>query len=274
MFAVVTHTWFVTIHPFNDGNGRTARLLMNLLLMRYGYPIAIISKEDRLRYYDALETSQSSDLSGMIGLVAECVHESLEEYERAIVQRATDSEWVRSIAARMTDRERIRKNNEYEVWRSAMDLMKSYFRQTTELLDESMPDGRVFFKDFGQLEFEKYYSLTQGSSVKQTWFFRVDFLLGKQTIRYLFFFGIASYTIKGLCDVSVYVAREERPYWYEKLEILHNSSVSVPSLFELGYSLRDESFIARYSNNVIERQTTEQICRRFIEEVVQKHFEP
>lgn len=270
LFAVVAHTWFVSIHPFTDGNGRTARLLMNLMLMRYGYPIAIISREDRLRYYDALETSQTSDLSGMIGLVSECIHESLEEYERAMAQQVVDTEWAKSIVTRLTDKERIRKNNEYEVWRSAMDLMKSYFRQTTEFLDSGMPSGRVFFKDFGQLEFEKYYNLSQGESVKRTWFFRVDFLLGGQTVRYLFFFGLASHWMRGQCDVTVYVAREERPYWYERLEILDPNSV--PELIEIGYSLRDESFIARYKGHILRKETTEQICRQFIEDVTKKHF--
>ena len=64
--AAIAHTWFVQIHPFVDGNGRVARLLMNLILVRYGFPIAIIAKEDRLRYYDALEESQTSDLSSLL----------------------------------------------------------------------------------------------------------------------------------------------------------------------------------------------------------------
>ena len=54
LVAAAAHTWFVTVHPFIDGNGRVARLLLNLMLIRHGYPIAIITKEDRLRYYDAL----------------------------------------------------------------------------------------------------------------------------------------------------------------------------------------------------------------------------
>lgn len=45
--AVAAHTWFVQIHPFIDENGRVARLLMNLLLMRYGYPIAIVTSRMR-----------------------------------------------------------------------------------------------------------------------------------------------------------------------------------------------------------------------------------
>lgn len=83
VLACIAHAWFVYIHPFVDGNGRTARLLMNLVLMRYGYPIAIINRDDRQRYYDALETSQGSDLTPFIQLVFESVDESLEEYLRA-----------------------------------------------------------------------------------------------------------------------------------------------------------------------------------------------
>jgi Fic family protein len=46
--AAHAHFWLVDIHPFVGGNGRVARLLMNLLLLRNGYPIAILRHEDRL----------------------------------------------------------------------------------------------------------------------------------------------------------------------------------------------------------------------------------
>lgn len=54
-FSVLKDHRFITIHPFKDGNRKTGRLLINLLLMRSGYHIAIIQKNDRAKYYNALD---------------------------------------------------------------------------------------------------------------------------------------------------------------------------------------------------------------------------
>lgn len=53
--AAKVHADFVSIHPFVDGNGRTSRLLMNLELMKAGYPPTVITVENRLAYYEALD---------------------------------------------------------------------------------------------------------------------------------------------------------------------------------------------------------------------------
>ena len=58
--AFEAHWRLVAIHPFADGNGRTARLLMNLILLRAGYPPVVIDPEQRPDYVDALETRRMS----------------------------------------------------------------------------------------------------------------------------------------------------------------------------------------------------------------------
>ena len=96
-FAAEAHYRLVTIHPFIDGNGRTARLLMNLLLLMRGYPPAIIRPRDRVAYLGALETAQlGGSRTAYENLVARAVSRSLDIYLDAAggsgaVERATPS---------------------------------------------------------------------------------------------------------------------------------------------------------------------------------------
>lgn len=78
--TAIFHHRFVWIHPFFDGNGRTARLLMNLLLMKEGYPPAVILKNDRKKYYDALNKANNGDYSKLLLLVLQAAERSLDIY--------------------------------------------------------------------------------------------------------------------------------------------------------------------------------------------------
>ena len=79
--AFEAHYRLVTIHPFSDGNGRTARLLMNLQLLRAGYPPVTIGPEERPRYLDALETRQlDGDSAAWDALMRERLHAALSFY--------------------------------------------------------------------------------------------------------------------------------------------------------------------------------------------------
>lgn len=85
--AALFHFKFVYIHPFADGNGRTARLLMNLILMGHGYPPAIVKAEEqqRLNYYETLEmASMRNEVQPFINLITTCVEEGLINYLKAI----------------------------------------------------------------------------------------------------------------------------------------------------------------------------------------------
>jgi Fic family protein len=79
ILATAFHYQFVRIHPFDDGNGRMARILMNLIIMQGGYPPAIIPTERKTEYLNALEhADKADDLDQFTELVAESVAASLE----------------------------------------------------------------------------------------------------------------------------------------------------------------------------------------------------
>lgn len=79
--AALLHGELVKIHPFTDGNGRTSRLLMNLVLMNSGYNPLIIKKEDRLKYYEALDKAHmTNDYTDFIKLVTKLEIEVLKKY--------------------------------------------------------------------------------------------------------------------------------------------------------------------------------------------------
>lgn len=74
------HERLVTIHPFIDGNGRTSRLIMNLILLQHGYTVAILKGdvENRLKYYNALEIAQTQNNKHVfIQLIAENVRDTM-----------------------------------------------------------------------------------------------------------------------------------------------------------------------------------------------------
>jgi Fic family protein len=83
--AAAFHHRFVQIHPFSEGNGRTARLLMNALLMKAGYPfIATVPKLDRQKYLKTLAEADSGDTSSFMNFIARCAEKALDLYLDAL----------------------------------------------------------------------------------------------------------------------------------------------------------------------------------------------
>ena len=137
--AAIAHHKLVHIHPFDDGNGRTARLVMNLLLMRSGYPLVIILKHDRKKYYDALERADKGDYAPFVRFVAQAVERSLAMYLKAIVPISKNNKAYQTLSivspktpysekylnflARMG---KIDAHKEGRVWVTTVDAIEEY----------------------------------------------------------------------------------------------------------------------------------------------------
>jgi Fic family protein len=103
--AVVVHAWLAMLHPFDDGNGRVARLLANYVLFRHGWPCLILrAGADRQQYYDALQQSDyGGDIAPLFSLFVEGLNRTLSEMAHP--------DFARSLLA--VDLER---QDAYETW--------------------------------------------------------------------------------------------------------------------------------------------------------------
>lgn len=78
LIAAEFHYKFISIHPFDDGNGRTARILMNFILMQFGFPPVIIKTQDKENYFAVLRLADAGNLEAFINYIAENLNVSLE----------------------------------------------------------------------------------------------------------------------------------------------------------------------------------------------------
>jgi len=137
--AVFVHYELVRIHPFIDGNGRVARLLTNLYLMKQGYPPIILKKTERRIYYKALNKADEGDLCLLANFIAKAVHESLMFYLSSFVTEerlvplaeiagySPYSQEYLSLRARQGKLDAVKIEN---VWYTSKRALKEYMKKT------------------------------------------------------------------------------------------------------------------------------------------------
>jgi Fic family protein len=107
--ATLFHHRFVWIHPFFDGNGRTVRLAMNLILLRSGYPPAIILRADRKKYYEALNQANTGNYKKLQLLMIQAIERTLNIYLGALPGSTYDYSSINNLI----EEERLPYGQEY-----------------------------------------------------------------------------------------------------------------------------------------------------------------
>lgn len=194
MRAIVLHAWLTHIHPFTDGNGRTARAVMNLELVRGGFPSVIIRRKDRLRYYEALA---ESDLGGNLELIAELIllraKDALQSLERAARHQGYDAAQAK-----------LRKAQERQVaiWNEAVKLLFTLVQEALDAALGGMGDVWTRWYD-AELSLEDYAALSRAQSSGNSWLFRIDVdVPGLPSRRFLAWTGYRSYELKDSHRIS------------------------------------------------------------------------
>jgi len=235
-FAATIHTKLVSVHPFIDGNGRTARLFMNCILLAHDLPMIIINYNDKSRYLDALQASNNGDLSPLVEFFLECLFvqfEKLTEFLESPVQvidfeQATDDKHddqqkgiqvdnplatAMKIKLAEIDRE---VNDKYLRWKNCFDEllaeMEGICRDFNKNKDYLSAGYYIRLKTYGNLDKERYHELDAKSKVSNCWYFMFEVIGPRTKEKYLLFFNHLSHAIKtrsNVYNVSLTLVRHD-----------------------------------------------------------------
>ena len=166
IIASAFHYCFVRIHPFDDGNGRMARLLMNMILIKHGYTVSIIPIQGRDQYINSLERAdKNEDLIEFIAYVAHCCEYALNLHLKAA--RGEDIEDVEDIDKEIAIFLKKSTSGTIEARKYAGQVLYPFFFYCKEKLEK-------FSKSFGEIKFGGT------SSVRKTDSQKADFCLEQE----------------------------------------------------------------------------------------------
>lgn len=274
LIAVGIHWKLTNIHPFKDGNGRVARLLLNFELWRHGYPIVIVREQDRDAYYSGLEAADSGDLVPFSEFVATSALRTARTYERALAEQKRAEKLLGGVVEALEKSAIETRLAYYETWRAKMEAVRTGFESAAIYLRQELR-GKidVTFEDFGMIGFDQFSSLLERKPTEQTWFFRVRLVdMVGNDIAFVFWFGWAtpfvSNFLKRPSMVSIHISERADGDWAKLF------GPGLPSLREIfedenetyTYSWVDQDAGAKPSTQA--DPTT--IAATFFEEIVSK----
>jgi Fic family protein len=190
MLAAWAHWAIARVHPFEDGNGRMARLWQDLILLRARLTVAIIRPQDRDKYLDALMKADEGDLNPLAQLLCQRVMSTLQVYLNA--QEANDnlSGWATELVGEASALESEKRRIAYERWRHAVEQLRDAFERCASLISRSADLSReVQVQGYELIDQSTWETLLAGGGAKKTWFFKTWFRRKRTIVWYYFFFG-------------------------------------------------------------------------------------
>ncbi|HYS54675.1 MAG TPA: Fic family protein [Thermoanaerobaculia bacterium] len=278
--ATVAHHELAAIHPFLDGNGRVARLLMNLVLLKRGYPIANIQREERPAYYDALSFADVGIYEPILDMVLRRSSQLFAEYERIRAETKRMADWADRWGTREAEVLMRREAREMELWSSRIRQIFLEFQKAAELLNDKLQEIAIEFHDYrNAIDFERYQKLLEDGRVEQSNAFSISFRQHRTGLEERFMFRYyrnfnkfpprrhvipleANYFDR---EISKYTRLSEVP-WGEKVRVR-----------EVYFNEQGE-FVQRYFNRDTKQEaerkgaTISEAVQQFFEDVLQNIF--
>ncbi len=288
-FATAIHTKFVFIHPFADGNGRTARLFMNALLWKCGLPGIIVNYYEKERYLVALESSNKGDLSPLLVFFSECLRSEIETFKSTridlihhnispqVEQPKYENVTVSLELKHLKDSVKRAKNRylesidfNFKEWEKTFSDFLICFEEMINIfnnLDDAKDIGlNISIRNYDMIDMDKYIELCQGKSVSQTWFFTFFIHNKEKTEKFLFFFVTTGHyylTIKNISKVGIVLFKDDG---FKFRKILHEP-ISITEV----YLIKDK-FIAANSHKDTKIYECQELVETILSDIVREYF--
>ncbi len=173
VIASIAHHEFVKIHPFKDGNGRTARILLNLILLKKGFPICNIRRDERPAYYEALSLADIGKYEPIIEIVTENCIVLFAEYIRFKDESNRIKEWAKRLGSKDNFQKLTKAKADFELWLNKVTQIKLEFKQFISAINENVVSYYFTFYEYPPLTFEKYQQLKEKGIVSGSNFFSI-----------------------------------------------------------------------------------------------------
>jgi hypothetical protein len=212
--ATIIHSWLTQIHPFEDGNGRMARLLANIALSQHGYPPLLLrSESDRGQYLDALARSDDGDILPLYELFSQVIRRQVRVMARhEYVAEMVEQRLLSDFRAR------------FDVWRGAVGGFTSAFSDVCE-------NNSWAFRFDGIVDLASFHLLSHEDPGGNSWYIRCG--PRHDPIAFLLWWGYQSYEMTEALGAasrkypSVFVSRRVQggDYPYARTDEMHEMQI-------------------------------------------------
>lgn len=146
VLAAIFHHRFTSIHPFDDGNGRMSRLLMNLILMQFHYPPVVINVADKNEYYLYLSQADTGNFTPFLGFISSRLIHSLNLYLKAANGESLEEESDLKKRLHLFKKEVEARRDKIELRRS-FEVQEAVFQHSVRPLMNALTITLSEFKD-------------------------------------------------------------------------------------------------------------------------------
>lgn len=261
--SAVLHAWLTHVHPYIDGNGRTARAIGNLELIRAGYPPIIIKKKERDRYIESLaESDEGGDVRSFIDLVFDRLQGALLGLENSAKQK----QGYNPLFAKV----RMQQEKQLKIWETSVKLLASIVEHRAANLVEAV-NGKCEVKIFeSPLDLDDYVEVCAGHSVPRSWAFIVKIeILGVPKLERLAYVGHRSASMFAHLDRQggpslLWSKRNPSgfPKWVSAVEL---SPYAIEMTTAIG---NGDEWIIRFKDDSTQRMATTQLAERITASLV------